>query len=254
MLHLFHVLSSRRVTCLSSHTDRRAFGCLIAHAETARARSAALVVCLVAARGATYRIVPRHSGSANVETARSSCQACRRAPSGDRGCAGAVLDLLACRRPSTGSSISASCCRHSSHARRTGLRRIDPCGSRRPCRRCRPRAGHRHLRPRARHRPTLAAPRQAGRRAAARGRSPASLARAVADGCCRAPSASRFSRPPRSSSSRSSAVLAARPRRDGGVSLVSCVEVALWERRTDTHLFADADVHTRRYVTPPSVA
>ena len=40
----------------------------------------------------------------------------------------------------------------------------------------------------------------------------------------------------------------------GIVSLVSCVEVALWERRTDTHLFADADVHTRRYVTPPSVA
>jgi len=40
----------------------------------------------------------------------------------------------------------------------------------------------------------------------------------------------------------------------GIVSLVSCVEVALWERRTDTHLFADADVHTRRYVTPPSAA
>lgn len=40
----------------------------------------------------------------------------------------------------------------------------------------------------------------------------------------------------------------------GIVSLVSCVEVVLWERRTDTHLFADADVHTRRYVTPPSVA
>ena len=40
----------------------------------------------------------------------------------------------------------------------------------------------------------------------------------------------------------------------GVVSLVSCVEVALWERRTDTHLFADADVHTRRYVTPQGVA
>ena len=40
----------------------------------------------------------------------------------------------------------------------------------------------------------------------------------------------------------------------GIVSLVSCIEVALWERRTDTQVFADADVHTRRYVTPPSAA
>jgi hypothetical protein len=39
----------------------------------------------------------------------------------------------------------------------------------------------------------------------------------------------------------------------GVVSLVSCVEVALWERRTETQLFADADVHTRRYVASTSV-
>lgn len=39
----------------------------------------------------------------------------------------------------------------------------------------------------------------------------------------------------------------------GIVSLVSCIEVALWERRTDTLLFADADVHTRRYVAPAGV-
>jgi len=39
----------------------------------------------------------------------------------------------------------------------------------------------------------------------------------------------------------------------GIVSLVSCVEVALWERRSDSQLFADADVHTRRYVTSSSV-
>ena len=38
----------------------------------------------------------------------------------------------------------------------------------------------------------------------------------------------------------------------GIVSLVSCIEVALWERRTDTLLFADADVHTRRYTRPPA--
>ena len=34
----------------------------------------------------------------------------------------------------------------------------------------------------------------------------------------------------------------------GIVSLISTVEVVLWERRTGTTLFADADVHTRRYV------
>jgi hypothetical protein len=51
-----------------------------------------------------------------------------------------------------------------------------------------------------------------------------------------------------------SAVLAGVLAGMGIVSLVSCVEVALWERRTDTQVFADADVHTRRYVTPPSVA
>ena len=39
----------------------------------------------------------------------------------------------------------------------------------------------------------------------------------------------------------------------GIVSLVSCVEVALWERRTRTLLFADADVHTRRYVASTTV-
>ena len=39
----------------------------------------------------------------------------------------------------------------------------------------------------------------------------------------------------------------------GIVSLVSCVEVALWERRTGKRLFADADVHTRRYVASTSV-
>jgi hypothetical protein len=39
----------------------------------------------------------------------------------------------------------------------------------------------------------------------------------------------------------------------GVVSLASCVEVALWERRTETQLFADADVHTRRYVASTSV-
>jgi hypothetical protein len=38
----------------------------------------------------------------------------------------------------------------------------------------------------------------------------------------------------------------------GIVSVVSCVEVALWERRTQTQLFADADVHTRRYVASTS--
>lgn len=39
----------------------------------------------------------------------------------------------------------------------------------------------------------------------------------------------------------------------GIVSLVSCAEVALWERRSDSQLLADADVHTRRYVTSSSV-
>jgi hypothetical protein len=39
----------------------------------------------------------------------------------------------------------------------------------------------------------------------------------------------------------------------GIVSLVSGVEVVLWERRTGAQLLADADVHTRRYVAPPSV-
>ncbi len=39
----------------------------------------------------------------------------------------------------------------------------------------------------------------------------------------------------------------------GIVSLVSCIEVALWERRTAKQLFADADVHTRRYVASRSV-
>jgi hypothetical protein len=51
-----------------------------------------------------------------------------------------------------------------------------------------------------------------------------------------------------------SAVLAGILAGMGIVSLVSCIEVALWERRADVHLFADAEVHTRRYVTPPSVA
>jgi hypothetical protein len=36
----------------------------------------------------------------------------------------------------------------------------------------------------------------------------------------------------------------------GIVGLVSCAEVALWERRTGARLYADADVHTRRYVAP----
>ena len=31
---------------------------------------------------------------------------------------------------------------------------------------------------------------------------------------------------------------------------MSCLEVALWERRERLSLFADADVHTRRYVAP----
>ncbi|HEX6724888.1 MAG TPA: hypothetical protein VF073_06555, partial [Gaiella sp.] len=39
----------------------------------------------------------------------------------------------------------------------------------------------------------------------------------------------------------------------GIVSLVSCVEVGLWERRTGTQLFADADVHTRRFIASSSV-
>jgi hypothetical protein len=36
----------------------------------------------------------------------------------------------------------------------------------------------------------------------------------------------------------------------GLVSLASWVEVVLWERRAGVTLFADADVHTRRYVVP----
>ena len=36
----------------------------------------------------------------------------------------------------------------------------------------------------------------------------------------------------------------------GLVSLASWVEVVLWERRAEMALFADADVHTRRYVAP----
>lgn len=36
----------------------------------------------------------------------------------------------------------------------------------------------------------------------------------------------------------------------GIVSLASWVEVVLWERREGAGLFADADVHTRRYVAP----
>jgi len=34
----------------------------------------------------------------------------------------------------------------------------------------------------------------------------------------------------------------------GLVGLVSCIEVGLWERRSGVHLYADLDVHTRRYV------
>jgi len=40
----------------------------------------------------------------------------------------------------------------------------------------------------------------------------------------------------------------------GIVSLVSAAELVLWERRTESQLFADADVHTRRYVGPTSPA
>ena len=83
----------------------------------------------------------------------------------------------------------------------------------------------------------------------------ASLARAVADGMLPSTvgvavlaAAALFFEPILS------AVLAGVLAGMGVVSLVSCVEVALWERRTDTHLFADADVHTRRYVTRPTVA
>ena len=36
----------------------------------------------------------------------------------------------------------------------------------------------------------------------------------------------------------------------GIVGLASCAEVALWERREGQALFADAEVHTRRYVAP----
>jgi hypothetical protein len=36
----------------------------------------------------------------------------------------------------------------------------------------------------------------------------------------------------------------------GIVGLVSCVEVALWERQTGAQLYADLTVHTRRYVAP----
>jgi hypothetical protein len=38
----------------------------------------------------------------------------------------------------------------------------------------------------------------------------------------------------------------------GLVSLASCVEVVLWERRAVVALYADYDVHTRRYVTSAS--
>jgi tellurite resistance protein TehA-like permease len=40
----------------------------------------------------------------------------------------------------------------------------------------------------------------------------------------------------------------------GIVSLVSAIEVVLWERREGSHLFADIDLHTRRYVAaaPPA--
>ena len=57
VLHLFHVLSWRRVTCLSFHIGRRHRRLPDRCAATTRARSAALVVCLVAGRGATYRLV-----------------------------------------------------------------------------------------------------------------------------------------------------------------------------------------------------
>jgi hypothetical protein len=36
----------------------------------------------------------------------------------------------------------------------------------------------------------------------------------------------------------------------GVVSLASWVEVVLWERRAGATLYADYDVHTRRYVAP----
>ena len=36
----------------------------------------------------------------------------------------------------------------------------------------------------------------------------------------------------------------------GIVGLVSCVEVALWERQAGAQLYADIAVHTRRYVAP----
>jgi hypothetical protein len=36
----------------------------------------------------------------------------------------------------------------------------------------------------------------------------------------------------------------------GIVSLISVLELALWERREHTVLFGDVDVHTRRYVAP----
>ena len=36
----------------------------------------------------------------------------------------------------------------------------------------------------------------------------------------------------------------------GIVGLVSCVEVALWERETGSQLYADAALHTRRYAAP----
>jgi hypothetical protein len=51
-----------------------------------------------------------------------------------------------------------------------------------------------------------------------------------------------------------SAVLAGILAGMGIVSLVSCVEVALWERRTAKQLFAYADVHTRRYVASTSAS
>jgi hypothetical protein len=36
----------------------------------------------------------------------------------------------------------------------------------------------------------------------------------------------------------------------GIVGLVSCLEVALWERQTGAQLYGDIAVHTRRYVAP----
>ena len=167
-----------------------------------------------------------------------------------------VLDLLACRRPSTGSSISASRCRAFGSAlaalgfagsivagadgRAAGVGLAlgaGICGLALVTDRRWLLLG----------KPTAEPLPEDVRRA--------SLARAVADGMLPSTvgvavlaAASLVFEPILS------AVLAGVLAGMGIVSLVSCVEVALWERRTDTHLFADADVHTRRYVTPPSVA